>query len=108
MMFFGVLSLGWTIYTITNVNFAAERASRILRLNSLLTETQLSAAVKAQLPHLEQDDVSVTLEVDTGAGGYRLGRVTVTYEYVFDIPFIGSYPLTYNSTVSVPMLSDLG
>lgn len=104
MLFFGTLGLGWAIHNIATVNFVAERAGRVLQLNSSMTESDMSKEVKSQLANLIQDDVALDFEIGTGVSGYRIGRATVTYQYEFQIPFVGTYPLSYSSTVSVPLL----
>ena len=104
MMFLGSLMLGWAIFTISNVNFVAERAGRVLQLNPSMSSSEVSTAIKTQLAYLDQDNLTVALAISTGTGGYRMGRATVTYQFRFEVPLVGSYPISYSSTVSVPLV----
>ncbi len=104
MMFLGCLMLGWAIFTISNVNFVAERAGRVLQLNPTMTSSQVSKAIKSQLAYLDQQNLTVALAISTGTGGYRMGRATVTYQFQFEVPLVGVYPIAYSSTVSVPLV----
>ena len=104
MMFLGSLMLGWAIFTISNVNFVAERAGRVLQLNPAMSSSEVSTAIKGQLAYLNQNNLTVALVISTGTGGYRMGRATVTYQFQFEVPLVGVYPISYSSTVSVPLV----
>ena len=104
MMFLGSLMLGWAIFTISNVNFVAERAGRVLQLNPAMSSSEVSTAIKGQLAYLDQNNLTVALVISTGTGGYRMGRATVTYQFQFEVPLVGVYPISYSSTVSVPLV----
>lgn len=103
MLFLGVIGVGWSIFTVTTVNYAAERAGRVLLLNPSMSSEEVSAEVKSQVGYFEEDDLTVALAITT-ENGYRIGRATATYDFVLEVPLVGSYPISYSSTVSVPLI----
>ena len=100
---FGVIVLGWALYTMSNVNFVAERVGRLVQLNPAMSATEVSESIKAELPHLDQDNLNVSLQIDTQASGYTIARATVTYDFSVEVPLLWSQAVHYTTTVSVPL-----
>ena len=101
MLTFGVIILGWALYTMSNVNYVAERVGRILQLNPGMSAGEVSAAVSAELPHLDAENLDVAVVTDSD-GAYGFARATVSYEFSVEVPLFGSYPFAYTTTVNVP------
>lgn len=104
MLTFGVIVLGWALYTMSSVNFVAERVGRLLQLNPSMSSSEVSESVKADLSNLDQANLAVSLLTETNSSGYQIARATVSYAFSVDIPLFGSFPVNYSTTVSVPML----
>jgi Flp pilus assembly protein TadG len=100
---FGVIILGWAFYTMSNMNFVAERVGRVLFLNPGMSSSEIEERVAAELAHLDQSALTVTVSFETASAGYRIGRATVSYEFAIEIPLAGTYPWLYTTTVSVPL-----
>ena len=105
VLLFGILAFGWAINAISSVNFAAERAARAFQLKPTMTAKEIEAAIEQRFSYLDQSNLTVTLTTDTLSGGYRLGHVTATYSLVIEVPLLGTYPVDYSSTVTVPLLA---
>ena len=89
LLVFGVIVFGWSLYTMSTVNLAAEHVGRLMQLDPSMSSEQVNL------------DISVASETVTG---YRVARATVSYEFTLDLPLVGSYPLHYTTTVSVPQI----
>ena len=94
LLLLGTVALGWTIFTISSVNFAAERAGRVLLLNQGMSAAEVTEAVRAEVAFVDEDNLEVSFDVNTGAGGYRIGKATATYNTVFEVPLLGQFPIT--------------
>lgn len=103
MLMFGVIVLGWALYTMSTVNLVAERVGRILLLNPSMSSSEIEGRVSAELNYLDQDALEVTVSTDTASGSYRIARATVSYEFAVEVPLVGTYPWFYTTTVSVPI-----
>ena len=98
----GVTILGWVFYTMSTMNFVAERVGRVLFLNPSMSSSEIEERVTAELDYLDQSALTVTVSSET-ASGYRIGRATVSYQFAIEIPLAGTYPWLYTTTVSVPL-----
>ena len=103
LLVFGVIVFGWSLYTMSTVNLAAEHVGRLMQLDPSMSSEQVSQRVRAELPHLDQDNLDISVASET-VTGYRVARATVSYEFTLDLPLVGSYPLHYTTTVSVPQI----
>lgn len=102
LLIFAVIVFGWALYTMSNINFVAERVGRLLQLNPKMSESEVSETITAALPQLNQDALDVTVVLDAAAPGYPISRATVSYEFAVEVPLLGAYPFFYSTTVSVP------
>lgn len=103
MLVFGVIILGWAFYTMSTVNFVAERVGRLLFLNPAMSSSEIEESVTAELDYLNRDSLEVTVSTETASGSYRIARATVSYEFAVEVPLVGTYPWFYTTTVSVPL-----
>lgn len=103
MLIFGVIGLGWTIHAVSNVNYVAERVGRVLQLNPKMSEADITTTIRGQLSYLDPKQLTITLNKDS-AGGINMGHANVRYDLVYDVPFVGSFPVSYRTSVSVPLV----
>ncbi len=103
ILMFGVIILGWAFYTMSTVNFVAERVGRLIFLNPAMSSSEIEEGVTAELDYLDQEALEVTVRTDTASGSYRIARATVSYEFAVEVPLVGTYPWFYTTTVSVPL-----
>jgi Flp pilus assembly protein TadG len=101
VLIFGVIIFGFALYTMSNVNYVAERVGRLLQLNPGMSAAEVSEAIFAELPQLDADNLDVAVEMDSD-GAYDFARATVSYEFTVEMPLLGSYPIAYSTTVNVP------
>lgn len=99
---FSLFQFGWAQHKLSSVRFAMETASRGLLLNPALTQTQLSDAVKAQLADVADDDVTITLVIETTSAG-NVAKLTGAYTSHIGVPLLATYPFDWTTTVSTAL-----
>lgn len=102
IMLLGIFNLGWGLYCGAEVRHAVERATRLLLADPATSQGVIQTAVRNQLNAADPDSVTVNLsEVEVSAA--RMARLTWTYRYEIELPFIGTTPLSFNSSLMVPL-----
>lgn len=102
-MLFGTFQLGWAMNSASIVHDALMTQSRALAFNANMTNQQLQTAVRSQVAGLTDRDVTVTIDHQV-VNGVNSAVATATYTASIQVPLLGSYPVSFNSTVTVPML----
>ena len=102
-LMFGVIILGWAFYTMSTMNYVAEKVGRVLFLNPSMSSSEVEERVATDLAYLDRSALTVDVSFETVSGGYRVGRAVVSYEFSIEIPLAGTYPWLYTTTVSVPL-----
>jgi len=103
-LLFGIFAFGWGINSIMNVRFQLERCARAYLVDPTLTQNQLSSMLAGRVAFLGIRNVDVTLAIDT-ASGYKTARATASYDFVIPVPMVGSYPISYQTSVDIPVKS---
>ena len=103
---FGILNVGWAFYCGAEVRHAIERSTRMIIIDPDTTETEIQAAVLADIHAANHDDVTVTMTTEAvGDSGGQVARLTWTYGYTIDAPFMEPAVLDFGSSMVVPLRS---
>lgn len=68
-----------------------------------MSEVEVADTIRTELMFLEDDSLDINYEVQTKTGGYRIGLTQIDYSFIFEAPFVGTYPITYSTSVSTPL-----
>lgn len=101
-MLFGTFQLGWAMNSAGIVHDALMTQARALAFNANMTSDQLQTAVRNQVAGLTDSDVTVTIDRHS-VNGVNSAVATATYTAAILVPLLGSYPVNFSSTVTVPM-----
>lgn len=104
-MVLGILMVGWGLYCGAEVRHAVERSSRMLIVNPEATVGDIEDAVHEQLNAANADDVAVTMTTEAVGTSGQIARLTWTYGYAIDAPFISPVTLNFDSSLVVPLRS---
>lgn len=104
-MVFGILMVGWGLFCGAEVRHAVERSSRMLIVNPDATAGDIEDAVHGQLNAANADDVEVTMTTEAVGTSGEIARLTWTYGYAIDAPFIEPVTLNFDSSLVVPLRS---
>ena len=102
MLLFGIAQVGWAFNCASTVRHALVMEARTLALNPSMTAGQLQSAVRADVAGLSDSDVTVTVDRQT-INGVSAAIATATYTASITVPLLGSYPVNFNSNVTVPL-----
>ncbi|ANT51075.1 TadE/TadG family type IV pilus assembly protein [Mesorhizobium amorphae] len=105
MLLFGIFAFGWSMNNMSSVRYALEASARSLQLNNTMTESQIQAIAKQKLEALGLKNVSVTITTDPASGGFKMAHVNASYAFVIDFPYFDQYPISYATTVTVPLIA---
>ncbi|TGT34871.1 pilus assembly protein, partial [Mesorhizobium sp. M8A.F.Ca.ET.165.01.1.1] len=48
---------------------------------------------------------SLTVTTDPASGGFAMAHVNASYAFVISFPYFSNYPISYSTSVTVPMVS---
>ncbi|TGS52029.1 pilus assembly protein [bacterium M00.F.Ca.ET.179.01.1.1] len=105
MLLFGIFAFGWSMNSISSVRYALEASARSLQLNNTLTQSDIQAIAKQKLQALGLQNVNVTVTTDPASGGFAMAHVNASYAFVISFPYFSNYPISYSTSVTVPMVS---
>jgi Flp pilus assembly protein TadG len=104
-MVLGILMVGWGLFCGAEVRHAVERSSRMLIVNPDATAGDIETAVHDQLNAANADDVELTMTTETVGTTGEIARLSWTYGYAIDAPFIDPVTLNFDSSLVVPLRS---
>jgi Flp pilus assembly protein TadG len=104
MLLFGIFAFGWSMNTTSSVRYALEASARSLQLNNTLTQADIQAVATQKLKALGLQNVSVTITTDPASGGFRMAHVNASYAFVISFPYFSDYPISYTTSVTVPLV----
>lgn len=105
MLLFSIFAFGWSMNSISSVRYALEASARSLQLNNTLTQSDIQAIATQKLKALGLQNVSVTITTDPASGGFAMAHVSASYAFVISFPYFSNYPISYTTSVTVPMIS---
>ena len=104
MLLFGIFAFGWSMNTTSSVRYALEASARSLQLNNTLTQSDIQAVATQKLLALGLQNVNVTVTTDPASGGFRMAHVNASYAFVISFPYFSNYPISYATSVTVPLV----
>ncbi|RWM24441.1 MAG: pilus assembly protein [Mesorhizobium sp.] len=105
MLLFGIFAFGWSMNNMSSVRYTLEASARSLQLNNTLTESDIQAIATKKLQALGLKDVNVTITTDPPSGGFKMAHVSASYAFVINFPYFSDYPISYSTSVTVPLIS---
>lgn len=102
-LLFGIFNFGWALYCGAEVRNAVEQASRELIANPHLTLTELRTAVAARLHGATIDQVTLAKTTETVGVSTKVARISWTYSYVVDTPFLDQKVFSFDSSIVTPL-----
>ncbi|CDX56866.1 TadE family protein [Mesorhizobium plurifarium] len=104
MLLFGIFAFGWSMNSISSVRYALEASARSLQLNNTLTQADIQAVATQKLQALGLQNVNVTITTDPPSGGFTMAHVNASYAFVISFPYFSDYPISYTTSVTVPLI----
>ncbi|MDX8433623.1 MULTISPECIES: TadE/TadG family type IV pilus assembly protein [Mesorhizobium] len=105
MLLFGIFAFGWSFNATSTVRYTLETSARALQLNNTLTQSQIQAIATQKLLALGLKNVVVTIATDPASGGFKMAHLTASYAFVIEFPYFDQYPISYATTVTVPLVA---
>ena len=105
MLLFAIFAFGWSMNSISSVRYALEASARSLQLNNTLKQADIQAVATQKLQALGLQNVNVTITTDPASGGFAMAHVSASYNFVISFPYFSNYPISYTTSVTVPMIS---
>lgn len=102
-MVLAIFNIGWALYCGAEVRHAVERSTRLLIADPHVLESTVEADVLAGLNAADPDEVGFTMTTETVGAAGQIARLTWTYTYTIDAPFIESAVLDFGSSIVVPL-----
>lgn len=102
-MVLAIFNVGWALYCGGEVRHAVERATRLLIADPDTEEAVIEADVKGALNAADPDDVNLTMTTEAVGVDGQIARLTWTYAYTIDAPFIDPAVLDFGSSIVVPL-----
>ncbi|MDP1737121.1 MAG: pilus assembly protein [Caulobacter sp.] len=100
---FGIFNYGWAIYCGNEVRYAVQRASRLLIVEPDTSLEDLRAAVAERLNGAEIEDVDLAMTTETFGASTHVARITWTYAYTIQTPFLDDAVLNFDSSLLAPL-----
>lgn len=98
-----IFNAGWALYCGGEVRHAVERSTRLLIADPTTTEAVIEADVHDTLNSADPDDVAVTLTTEAVGSDGQIGRLSWTYSYTVDAPFVDPLVFNFDSSIVVPL-----
>ncbi|HEX5777054.1 MAG TPA: TadE/TadG family type IV pilus assembly protein [Caulobacteraceae bacterium] len=102
-MVLAIFQVGWALYCGAEVRHAVERSTRLLIADPTTTESAIEAAIAGQLDAVNPADVNLTMTTEAIGADGQIARLTWTYGYTIDAPFIDPAVLDFGSSIVVPL-----
>jgi len=99
----GIFNAGWALYCGGEVRHAVERSTRLLIADPDTSEGAIEADVQGALNAADPDDVNVTLTTEAVGSSGEIARLSWTYAYTVDAPFIDPLVFNFDSSIVVPL-----
>ncbi len=100
---FGIFNYGWAIYCGNEVRYAVQRASRLLVADPNTSLNDLRAAVAERLNGADIDDINLTMSTETFGASTQVARISWTYAYTIETPFLDDAVLNFDSSLLAPL-----
>lgn len=98
-----IFNTGWALYCGGEVRHAVERSTRLLIADPATPEATIEAQVLDSLKAADPDDVTFAMTTEEVGDDGQIARLTWTYGYALDAPFIEPVVLNFDSSMVVPL-----
>jgi len=98
----GIYNLGWGLYCGSDVRHGIERAGRLYLADPNATDSAYRTRVGTYLEVAHLSDVGTTI-TRTTIGTSPVVRITYTYNYGLQVPFVPTQTLRFGSSIIVPL-----
>ncbi len=98
-----IFNAGWALYCGGEVRHAVERSTRLLIADPTTDEATIETDVKDALHSADPDDVAVTMTTETVGASDTIARLSWTYSYTVDAPFVDPLVFNFDSSIVVPL-----
>ena len=99
----GILQIGWALYCGAEVRHAVERSTRLLIADPDTAEADIEAAIAEDRNSVNPADVNLTMTTEAIGTSGQIARLTWTYGYTLEAPFIAPVVLDFGSSIVVPL-----
>ena len=99
----GILQIGWALYCGAEVRHAVERSTRLLIADPATPESAIETAIAEDLNSVNPADVNLTMTTEAIGTSGQIARLTWTYGYTLEAPFIAPVVLDFGSSIVVPL-----
>lgn len=100
---FGIFNYGWAIYCGNEVRYAVQRASRLLIAEPDTSLAVLRDAVAEHLNGAKIQDIKLTMTSEDYGASARVARISWTYAYTIETPFLDDAVLNFDSSLLAPL-----
>ena len=98
----GTMEVAHAFYSQGVMRFAIQEVARTIMVVQTLSEADLETAVEDKLSLLDDTHIqTLDVTIDDNGDNTTTATLEVTYTYDFEIPFVGSFPLTFDSKTEV-------
>lgn len=98
-----IFQIGWALYCGAEVRHAVERSTRLLIADPGASEADIETAIAGDLNAVNPADVVLTMTTEPVGENGQIARLTWTYGYTLDAPFISPVVLDFGSSIVVPL-----
>ena len=98
-----IFNAGWALYCGGEVRHAVERSTRLLIADPDTPESTIEADVLGALHSADPDDVTFAMTTEEVGDDGQIARLSWTYGYALDAPFIDPVELEFDSSIVVPL-----
>lgn len=105
LLLFGIFAFGWWLNFMSSVRYTLEVSARALQMKNSLTQVDIQSMATAKLQSLGLQNVNVTIAVGPPSNGFKMAYLTASYAYVIDFPYFDRFPISYATTVTVPLVA---
>ena len=98
-----IFQVGWALYCGGEVRHAVERSTRLLIADPTTPEADIEAAIADDLDAVNPADVNLTMTTEAVGSSGQIARLSWTYGYTLDAPFISPVVLDFGSSIVVPL-----
>ena len=102
-MVLAIFQVGWALYCGAEVRHSVERSTRLLIADPDTPITTIRTEVLGRLSAADADDVTLNMTTLTVGDDGQIARLTWTYGYALDAPFMKPVVLDFGSSMVVPL-----
>ena len=98
-----IFQVGWALYCGGEVRHSVERSTRLLIADPATPVATIRTEVLDRLSAANAADVNLTMTTEAVGSDGQIARLTWTYGYTLEAPFIAPVVLDFGSSIVVPL-----